>query len=804
MNLIARSQWRFLRRHPLLTALTVLGVALGIAVIHATDLANRSIAASIDDASAQLRGAAGARIVGSGPTLPEADYAALRRDWLARHPDWRLLPVVSGGVRVDGVRWQLLGLDPVADLRLRGDRRERPREGRRDDGAAARLIAEPSLLLSDRASQAAASTLTVEHGGADHTLTVAGTFGDPRGLLARTLIADVGTAQQLLGLPGQLSHIELIGDAAAAAQLPLPAGLQLLDEADWRAAQQQLLHAFQFNLSAFSLLALLVGLLLMASAVQFGFWQRATLLSRLHLLGAAPRTLLRALLGEALLLAVVACLLGWLLGSALSRLLLPAAAATVNDLFSAQSIIALRGAPLDYAKSAVLALAATIGANGWLYHRWRRGERPARRPRWPWVAVLALAGLALLRQEGLPAAFAALFAFASAWLLLVPPLYRGALTLLGRLPLPALSRIAVRDGARHSRRLAFPLVALCLALAAGLGLQQMVGSFRAALEQWLAQQLAADLYLSGTPALMTALQRELSGDTRLAALFSARRHLLNAGAAPLTLMALELPPAARHDWPLLAATDDVWQRFDAGAAIIGEPLARRLGLGIGDSLTLPTPAGPQPFEITAIARDYSTDYGRVLLAEPTYRHHWGERAPDSLGLYLTPGTDRDALRAALAERGARVVESRTLRAEIGRLFERTFAVTRLLYACIVGCALAALVSTLLIHQLMQRRQLATLRALGLGRSGLLQLLLGQAALLGLAAGLLALPLGGALAWLLVAEVNPRAFGWSMALRFEPGGALAALLAAPLLALLGALYPAWRSWRLQPARELSRE
>src|SRR5690606_24022861 len=191
--------------------------------------------------------------------------------------------------------------------------------------------------------------------------------------------------------------------------LPLPPGLQLLDEADWRAAQQQLLHAFQFNLSAFSLLALLVGLLLMASAVQFGFWQRAALLSRLHLLGAAPLTLLRALLGEALLLAAIACLLGWLLGSALSRLLLPAAAATVNDLFSAQSIVALRGAPLDYVKSALLALAATLIANGWLYHRWRRGERPARRPRWPWVIALALAGLAMLRFDGLPAAFAALF-----------------------------------------------------------------------------------------------------------------------------------------------------------------------------------------------------------------------------------------------------------------------------------------------------------------------------------------------------------------------------------------------------------
>lgn len=801
MSLIARSQWRFLRRHPLLALLTLLGVALGIAVIHATDLANRSIDASIRDASAQLRGAASARLVGSGPTLPEADYTRLRRDWLGRHPDWRLLPVVSGSVRIGGERWQLLGIDPVADPRLRGGQRQARRAA--EEGAATRLIASgDAVLVSDRA--AAGNELMLERAGEIRPVAIAGRFRDPDALLARTLVADIGTAQALLGLTGRLSHIELIGDAGAAAQLPLPAGLQLIGEDDRDSAQQQLLQAFQFNLSAFSLLALLVGLLLMASAVQFGFWQRAALLSRLHLLGVPPAQLLRSLLLEALLLALLACLLGWGLGGALSRLLLPAAAATVNDLFSAQAIVAGHGAPQDYLKSGALALAATLGANGWLYRRWRKGEETTARRRWPLVACLALASAALLQLDGLAAAFAALFAFACAWLLLVPALYRAALNGLGRLPLSPLGAMALRDGARHSRRLAFPLVALCLALAAGLGLQQMVGSFRHALLGWLDQQLAADLYLSGPPALMQTLDQELAASDALRALFSARSHPLQAGETPLTLMALELPATARAHWPLLQRPADLWQRFDAGAVLVGEPLAHRLGLTAGDELTLPTPAGQRTFPIAAIVRDYSTDYGRVQISAAVFRRHWGERPPDSLGLYLLPTADAAALRAGFAGRGLRVVAGPTLRAGIGRLFERTFAVTRLLYACIVGCALAALVSTLLIHQLMQRRQLATLRALGLGRGGLLQLLLGQAALLGLAAGILALPLAGALAWLLVAEVNPRAFGWSMPLRLDTGGVVMTVVAAPLLAVLGALYPAWRSWRLQPARELSRE
>jgi putative ABC transport system permease protein len=801
VGLIARSQWRFLWRHPLLALLTLLGVALGIAVIHATDRVNRSIDASIEDASAQLRGAASARLVGSGPTLAEADYAGLRRSWLARHPDWRLLPVVSGSVQVDGERWQLLGIDPVADPRLR--QRQRQLRGGNRDGAAGHLIAADTVLVSDRAARTGNLLLQPRRAGARaFELRIAGHFRDPDGLLALTLVVDIGTAQRLLGLAGQLSHIELIGDARAAATLPLPAGLQLIPETARGEAQQQLLRAFQFNLSAFSLLALLVGLLLMASAVQFGFWQRAALLSRLHLLGAPPARLLRLLLLEAVLIAALACLLGWALGALLSRLLLPAAAATVNDLFHAQGITAGGGAAADYMKSAALALLATLAANGWLYRRWRRGEGRVSRSRWPLIGALLLAGIALLQLPGLVAAFAALFALACGWLLLVPVLYRTALAWLGRLPLPPLSAMALRDGARHSRRLAFPLVALCVALAAGLGLQQMVGSFRQALTGWLDQQLAADLYVSGQPALMAALEMELGADH--GALLSARHHALQLGPLPVTLMALALPQPARAQWPLLTPADGAWEQFDAGALLVGEPLARRLGLASGDRLSLPTPSGPRDFPVAAIVRDYSTDYGRVQLAAPVYARHWGERPPDSLGLFLQPGAEGEALRSALAQRGARVAAGAELRSGVGRLFERTFAVTRILYACIVSCALAALVSTLLIHQLMQRRQLATLRALGLGRGGLLQLLLGQAALLGLAAGLLALPLGGALAWLLVAEVNPRAFGWSMPLHWDAGGIAMTVAAAPLLALLGALWPAWRSWHLQPARELSRE
>jgi putative ABC transport system permease protein len=810
MQLLWRSQYRFLLRHPLLTVLTVLGVALGVAVIHATDIANRSARASIAESQQRLHGFAQYRLLGSGAPIAETDYADLRRRWLSAHPHWRLLPVLSGSVEWRGQQWQLLGVDPLADLRLGG--------AGANATNAADLIAAPAALLS--ADSAAAlgirpgATLRIDTGGGAHTLKVVGSVADPRHLLARLLITDIGTAQQLLGLSGRLSYLELATGAplTAAAQqqlrATLPAGLQLLASDDLLSGQTALLDAFQFNLSALSVLALLVGCLLMFSAAQFGFWQRRPLLQRFHLLGAPARGLLLCLLLESLLLSALACIVGWALGALLSRALLPLAAGTVNDLFAAQTIVRFGGTPAQYAKTALLATTATLGANLLLFARWRNAaDTMPRRRYWALaIAAAALGGAALFAPGAtLAAGFFAIFALAGAWLLAAPELYRGALQLLSKLRLGPLLTLALRDSRRHYRRLGLALAALCLALAAGLGIRVMVESFRLSLSGWLEQQVAADLYVRAAPAQMPALLAALRERPEAAALSQSRSTTLTVRAAPLTLQALDLPVQVRRHFPLLAATAASWQQWQQQDAVIaGEPLARKWHLAVGDTLTLPTPAGPRPFRIAAISRDYGTGYGRLVVSLATYRRHWPDTAIDSIAVYLRPGADPAPLQRQLQRAGYQVSAGRAIKQEVTRVFDRTFAVTRLLQLLVSAVAMAALISTLLIYQLMQRTQLATLRALGLRGRELALLLMLQALALGAAAGLLALPLGYALAWLLVHDINPRAFGWTLGFHPEPAAALQTVLLALLLALLATIYPAWRSLRMNLARELSRE
>jgi putative ABC transport system permease protein len=80
----------------------------------------------------------------------------------------------------------------------------------------------------------------------------------------------------------------------------------------------------------------------------------------------------------------------------------------------------------------------------------------------------------------------------------------------------------------------------------------------------------------------------------------------------------------------------------------------------------------------------------------------------------------------------------------------------------------------------------------------------ETGLLGASAGLLALPTGYILAWIMIFVINQRSFGWTLQMQADPAPFVQAFLLAVGAALLAALYPAWRLSHMQAAEALRGE
>ena len=253
----------------------------------------------------------------------------------------------------------------------------------------------------------------------------------------------------------------------------------------------------------------------------------------------------------------------------------------------------------------------------------------------------------------------------------------------------------------------------------------------------------------------------------------------------------------------------VWPAFDAGAVIVSEPFAYRRAVGAGGSVRLRTDRGERDFPVAGVFYDYGSSAGVVVMSRRTYRLFWDDGAVSALALYAAPGVDVERLMAALRERAAGgqdvlIRSNRALRDASLEIFDRTFAITAVLRLLIVAVAFVGVLSALMALQLERGREHGVLRALGLTPGQVWGVVTAQTGLMGLVAGLLAVPVGIMLAAVLVFVINRRSFGWTMPLDVAPLILAQGVLLAVTAALLAGLYPAWKMAAASAAEALREE
>jgi ABC-type sugar transport system ATPase subunit len=431
-------------------------------------------------------------------------------------------------------------------------------------------------------------------------------------------------------------------------------------------AVQQMTAAFELNLTAMSLLAMVVGIFLIYNTVTFSVVQRRSLFGVLRCLGVTRGQLFTLILGEAALFSLVGSLLGLALGVVLGRTVVGLITQTINDFYFVVSVRQISLSWFTLAKGMLVGVASALLASA--LPAWEAMATPPQmtlqrsslEASWqrllPWFLLAALfsgsLGVLLLRWDssGLVPAFAGVIALLMGAALLMPPVLVAAMQGLGWASrgLPVVARLAPRDILRSLSRTAVAVAALMVAVSVIVGLSIMIGSFRGTVVTWLDQTLQADLFVSPPsttanrvlgkvdPAIVSAIAER--PDLRAMVTYNNFDvHLVDQD-RDITLIAAggDVSAGRRPYAWIRPGLDDPFAALEAREGVIlSEAVYLRDGQGaIPEQVRLESPDGERSFPVIAVFYDYSSDRGSVLMDRSQVAELWHDDSVASLGLFL--------------------------------------------------------------------------------------------------------------------------------------------------------------------------
>jgi putative ABC transport system permease protein len=749
-------------------------------------------------------------------------------------------PIISDFVRspqLGDVTLQLFGVDPFSEPPFR-----KYFDGEQDLATMqlGEFLTKPGSVLISR-DQAEnydlkiGDEIQIEYAGNQLSASIVGVLQTDdsisRRALSGMLLMDISTAQEITGKIGLLDRIDLIlpeNDPSSIEDLKLiiPEYLTVQSMGTKDGVVQEMTRAFRVNLTALSLLAMVVALFLIYNTMTFSVMKRRSLFGVLRSLGVTRREIFFMVILEAFMMGVIGGVLGTILGIMMGRGTIGLVTQTINDLFFVTTVRDIPLPVVSLVKGNLIGIVATslIAA----FPAWEAASIPPlsaltrskfeskARKVIPWIAVSGVAfiliggGILIIPSGGLLISFLGTFLIVIG-LAMLTPLVTIWLMAFARIPTQkvwrVLGRMAPREVVNSISRTSIAVAALMVAVAVTIGVSIMVNSFRSTVIIWLDQILHGDIYISvpgasvsqpsyPIDAAVIPILNNFEGVSRVDLLQTA---IVDSPQGPIQISANNNPNDGLEQ--LYLSTEmppaQIWEAVQNGAILISEPLANRLNLPVHHAeIALYTDQGLHTFPVAGIYYDYASTTGNAILSLNIFRQYWNDDAITAAALILEPGSDVDSITQKLqAElvgiQNLLVRPNQALRADTLKIFDRTFAITGALQLMTTVVAFIGVLSAMMSLQLDKQRQLGILRAIGLSARQLWTLVLLETGLMGAVAGLFAMPTGYILAVILIFIINRRSFGWTLQMQVDSWPFLQAFLVAVGASLLAGLYPAWR-------------
>lgn len=776
--------WRHLRRHPIRVFLSVMSVALGVALFASIEISNSSTEAAFRRAVRKLAGNAHLQVVRHHS--PGVDEEALAKiDAVA---GVKAAPALQISTTVPGAKDMLviLGLDLGRDASFRlWD----VAEGEKPEVNPLAFLAGDVILVS----RSFATRLKLKLGGRFKIDTVTG----PRGVVVGAIFRDEGpaqvfggnvavmalkTAQRLFRRSGTVDRIEILvqGDVEDAARRlrealgpeyvvrPPPTQNSFLDEALTR------LRA----LLGIGVVALLVGIFIIYNSVSISVIERVREIGTLRALGATRPQIFFVILLEWMTLGLLGSAGGLALGMGLAKSLIEIWTREVNQVTMIVDISELAVLPRTVIGSlAIGALTTMIAA-----------YFPAR-------AAMSISPVEMLRQNlfmmGGSVRYYRAFGIGVALIVVSLCLIAGALDFegiglvgsffaflgaglvmpqmtlwIGQAARPFLARflellgfLAADNIVKFPQRTALTVIALAGALAMMVSSSSIVLGIKVRSSEWMedafpfdctvrTSDFATTLYANVT--LPEDVPVAIGSMEQVDFTYRVRAVLQEYGAYDVMIFAIDLDRYARmqelrgrHGFILPGTLPSL----TAGTGIIvSQNFARLHHVRMGNAVELATPKGPVKFTVLGAYEEYAWPQGSIFIHRPVFERHWEDPGVSYLDVKFKPGVARGEARQAVV---ARLKEKHSLFvydvAELKKLsddiMDNTLVLLNVQVALAIVIGFFGIVNTLLISVMCRTREIGLLRAVGMTGGQVARMILIEALIIASVGAVLGVALG---------------------------------------------------------------
>jgi len=849
LHLLKNVTFRHLRYHKGRTFLSMVGIALGVAVFVSVQTAIYTAIESFNASVDHVSGKANLQVTSFGRGFSEEVYLKVKKV-----PGIKAAtPVIQYVSKMDepiGEPLYLLGIDVFSD------RPFREYQFHETDDEGLLFLKTPNSIaitekLANRHGLKRGQKITLIVGSKKVTLTITNLLkmeGPANSLEGNFGLIDIASAQEALEKVGLIDRIDVIVDKSQPMEATerelkkvIPPGVEVR-RSDTRSGQiEKMVSAFHLNLTALSFISLIVGMFLIYNAISVSVIQRRREIGILRSIGLTRPQVLGLFIGEAAWIGCLGSLVGIGLGIGLAKLMLYLVSRTITALY-----ILVKAEHLLISPSILMAgfgmgvFASVLSSIGPAREASKIAPKEAlalgtletkirtRLGHFSLIGVgLLILSLILALQR--PISHRPIFGFLAALLILIGVsfLIPSVTTFLNRLLAPLLHRLFGSEGKLASRylhdsmaRTAITIAALMTALSMLISISIMILSFRKTVDLWVEQSINGDVFIfpgsysiTGYSALLPLeVSRALPSLPGVKAVDSFRALEVEYQGQPALIAAVDGQVFLNMKVIRFTRGNSraILRQFAEGQAIlVTESFSLRHHVKAGDRIKLNTPQGEREFLVSGVFYDYSSDWGMVLLEKKLFQSLWKDETIHSAGIYLKEGVSQEAFKEVIRERYSKpyrlfVVSHRQLRKEVLKIFDQTFAITYALEFIAIIVAILGIVNSLNALIIERQRDIGIVRAVGAFQRQIQKTTLIEAGMIGFFSHILGLLCGFLLSVLLIYVINKQSFGWTIQFSIPLRSLIESWLIVMITSIGAGFIPARRAAKMNVVESLRME